>query len=120
MTTALCKAKQSWRITSASTQALETARQTLVDAMENLVVVRNAFSRIELEDADAITTGIHSYNNIGIKIEASQDSDEGDTKTDVVANTFNGAWVRFGAMDFGETAPAMFAIRYAALLQHLL
>lgn len=100
---------------AAEAAELEALRQTHSDlnaAMADLLLVRSAVGRVELETADAMTKALNQDNGGPLKIEGTSDPDE-NPKTSQVANTFDGAWLRLGALDFGTRKPTAVSIRYS-------
>ncbi|MBB3109647.1 putative alpha-1,2-mannosidase [Paenibacillus phyllosphaerae] len=70
--------------------------------------VRSDYSKLELESYDEWTTELNPSNSGPLKTEAGKG---GVGKQ--VANTFNGAWLAYKRMDFGQQGVNQFAIEYA-------
>lgn len=84
----------------------------LDNALNGLAVRRNGYEKIELEKFDAWSSELNNpQNNSPMKTEGSNDPSESN-KTQQVANTFSGAWLKYG-MDFGDEGPDSLSIRYA-------
>lgn len=77
------------------------------------IIIRDAYRKIEMETADAWTSEVNPANNGALKFEATSDSDE-ITKTQQVANTFDGAWLCYNKVDFGATGAKSVSIRYSS------
>lgn len=80
--------------------------------LKGLALRRNGYDKIELEKFDAWSSELNNpQNNSPMKTEGTTDPEESQ-KTQQVANTFSGAWLKYG-MDFGEEGPDSISIRYA-------
>ncbi|MCM3781348.1 glycoside hydrolase family 92 protein [Neobacillus mesonae] len=69
--------------------------------------LRNDFSKLELENYDAWSTEVNSYNNGPLKTENGKSGKQ-------VANTFDGAWMAYKGMDFGNDGVSRIAIEYSS------
>ncbi|MFB5762742.1 GH92 family glycosyl hydrolase [Paenibacillus medicaginis] len=70
------------------------------------VKIRNDYARLELEKYDQWSTSANPANNGPLKTEAGKSGQQ-------VANTFDGAWLAYLNMDFGNTGVNQFSIEYA-------
>ncbi len=96
-----------------STEDAAAMAKELEEALKGFAKRRDGSKKLELEDFDAWSSILHpdSSNNGPLKLENTSDPEES-SKTQQVANTFRGAWLKYG-IDFGEEAPDSLSVRYS-------
>lgn len=89
----------------------EKMAKVLEGARKEFVKRRDGSRKLEMEDFDAWSSEANPQNDGPLKLENTSDPEEY-SKTQQVANTFAGAWLKYG-VDFGEEAPDSFSVRYS-------